>query len=86
MEHIYLLTLATTATISALLTILYFKFDKVREFFNRKIFFRFTEDLTTDKIYAILKKLQPLQRAYIRRIVREYLRELQTDEKTKKVD
>ena len=85
MEQIYILLLASTSVLSALLTIIYFKWEDIKKFSCRKITFIFTKDKVRDQVYDVCKEVNPQYKKYIRQQVRAYLKELQTDEtKTKR--
>ena len=85
MEQIYILLLASTSVLSALLTIIYFKWEDIKKFSCRKITFVFTKSKVRNEVYDVFKELNPQYKKYIRQQVRAYLKELQTDEtKTKR--
>ena len=86
MEQIYWLLLASTAVLSVLGTIIYFKWEDIKIFSCRKITFVFTKSKVRDEVYKVYKEMNQQNRKFIRQQVRVYLKELQNDttQKTKK--
>ena len=76
LNNYFLFTAACTILGSAI-TIFIFKYDNIKRFLNHKITFCFKKKSNRDEIYDVLKELTPLHKRYVRRMVREYLVELQ---------
>jgi hypothetical protein len=76
LRNYFLFTAACTILGSAI-TIFIFKYDSIKRFLNHKIIFLFKKKTNRDEIYDVLKELTPLHKRYVRRMVREYLYELQ---------
>jgi len=76
LNNYWLFTAACTILGSAI-TIFIFKYDNIKRFLNHKITFCIKKKSNRDEIYDVLKELTPLHKRYVRRMVREYLVELQ---------
>lgn len=73
----YWLFTAVCTIIGSAVTIFIFKYDNIKRILNHKITFLFKRKNNRDEIFDVLKELTPLHKRYVRRMVREYLSELQ---------
>ena len=73
----YFLFTAVCTILGSAITIFIFKYDNIKRFLNHKITFCIKKKSNRDEIYDVLKELTPLHKRYVRRMVREYLVELQ---------